>query len=417
MDKLKFIASGILMVCFVVILKAQNNVSYDLSKALKIGDSFVGPDHVLLMRGQLKKVDWNSLKDKVVILDFFSTSCITCIEDMPKLQALQSKYPHIMQIFSVAAQNKTVLTSFFKQNAYLKEHDVNLSVIHSDTSLRKLFPHWAEPHVVLIYKGVVKAITFNRLVTEENILALHRDGSIDLPLKDDFKSGSLSEVNPTYASQQVQSVLLSGYQNGVRAQGLKIEKDSISSYYKSSFYNRSVLIALRNVWNRIERKSYVPRPERIVWKVKDSTEYDSFSESKDSWNVKHAICYERIDRVIRSDSAQAKIILQDIHSLLGIRSYFVQKRMDCLILRSCPVVPYQGREIKDKVGYENTAVLASFIDLGYEYPPVLDRVQGKEMLMIGKYETLSELNAQLKAYGIEAIVGKGELEVMVIEEL
>lgn len=404
----------LILICITQTLFAQSNKLFDGSKSLKVGDAFEISNPIVFMRGPFKEVAWEQLKEKVVILDFFSTSCITCIEDMPKLQALQNKYADILQIFNVTAQDKQTLQKFFEKNAYLKDHMVNLPVIYSDSSLHKLFPHWAEPHVVFLYKGIVKAITFNRLITEENILSLYQNGSIDLPLKDDYKKGTLTSV--TALSNLKTRILLSGYQNGVREVGLKMENDSISNLYKSSFYNRSILSTLRSLWNTIERRNYVPRMERVVWKVRDSTEYYSFTEAKDSWNVRHAICYERLDAVQRNHSEQAKIVLNDIHSLLGINSYFTKKKLQCLILQKCPTIPNVRKEIMGEMQFEGTEVLASFIDLSGKYPLVCDDVRRRENLVIGNFRNLDELNDQLRSYGIEAVYGEREFEVLVIEE-
>lgn len=67
--------------------------------------------------------------------------------------------------------------------------------------------------------------------------------------------------------------------------------------------------------------------------------------------------------------------------------------------------------------YENSAVLAVMTDLGGKFPPILDRVNSKEKIKITPYETLAEFNSQLAAYGIEAVLGEEEMEVLVIEEI
>jgi hypothetical protein len=69
------------------------------------------------------------------------------------------------------------------------------------------------------------------------------------------------------------------------------------------------------------------------------------------------------------------------------------------------------------MNFANSSVLAVMTDLGEKFPPVLDLVNSKEEIIIGEYETLEELNAQLAAYGIVAVLGRGKLEVLVIEEV
>lgn len=399
-------------------LWAQKKEAVDFSKSLKIGDRFVPPNGISVFRGNMVKFDWNTLKDKVIILDFFSTACSTCIDDMPKLQKLQDKYKDRLQIFNVAFQDKATLEKFYTENTFLKEKKVNLPVIHNDGELKKMFPHWAEPHAVIIYKGIVQAITFSRLLTEENILKLLRDGRIELPYKNDYNQGDLGvHSSKGQGVSHLIGVWLSGYQNGVRTVDLKYVRDSITGLYKSSFYNRSIYIALRNVWSKFEMPTYIPRDERVVWKVKDSTRFHNFKEDKDKWNVDNAISYERLDKVMRSDSLQARVILQDLHSLLSIRSYKTMMKRTCLILKSCPVKPYAGQPLKNPLNYENSSVLGTIIDIGMQFPPVIDQVNRNEKITVGDFSNLAELNQQLAVYGIKAEIGEGEIEVLVIEEV
>ncbi|MNH19099.1 hypothetical protein D3C79_788250 [compost metagenome] len=93
------------------------------------------------------------------------------------------------------------------------------------------------------------------------------------------------------------------------------------------------------------------------------------------------------------------------------------KKIPCLILQSCPVQPTPKDTLAKGMVYENSAVLAVMTDLGGKFPPVLDRVNSKEKIQIASYETLAEFNAQLAAYGIEAVLGEEEMEVLVIEEI
>lgn len=67
--------------------------------------------------------------------------------------------------------------------------------------------------------------------------------------------------------------------------------------------------------------------------------------------------------------------------------------------------------------YDNISVFATMTDLNYQFPPALIQVDGNDKLIIGDYANLQELNEQLGAYGIKAVVGDGEMEVLVIEEV
>lgn len=397
----------------------QQGPSKDLSKALHITDNFVPPKEVKLMRGNLKKTDWKAFANKIIILDFFNTSCTSCIKAMPKLQGLQNKLDDKIQIFTVTWQDKPTMERFFKTNKYVREHNVNLPIIYSDSTLKAMFPHASIPHVALIYKGKVQAITMTEFITEENLLKLHGSGNVQLPLKDDFGIGNLAGKLGAEGMDMKAGVIISGFQNGVPSykHGIVMETDSATGKFKTSFYNLPVVMALQATWSKIKKPTYIPRPERIVLKVKDKPSYQDLKNEGEAWLQQHAVSYERFDRVKRPDSVQAIVLLNDLHNFFGLKSYFEMKEMDCLVLRSCPVEPYHGPEIKDAFNYENSAVLATFLDISYQFPPAVDLVKNKTKMKIGGYQDLEGLNQQLRAYGMEAKIEKYSVEVFVVEEL
>jgi len=397
----------------------QQGASKDLSKALHITDSFVPPKEVKIMRGNLKKMDWKAFDNKIIILDFFDTYCTACIKAMPKLQGLQNKLADKLQIFTVTWQDKPTMERFFNTNGFVKQHKINIPVIYSDSTLKSLFPHAGIPHVAIIYKGKVKAITMTEFITEENLLKLYESGNIQLPLKDDFAVGDLAAKLDAGGMSMKAGVIISDFQNGVPSykHGIVMATDSTTGKFKSSFYNKPLVMALKAIWSRIKRPTYIPRPERFVLKVKDESSYRDLKNEGEVWLQKHGICYERFDLVKRPDSLQALMLLNDLHSYFGLKSYFDKKEMDCLVLRSCPVVPYDGPEIKDAFNYENSSVFATFLDISYQFPPAVDLVKNKTKMKIGGYQDLEGLNKQLRAYGIEAKVEKSKIEVFVIEEV
>lgn len=397
---------------------AQDNTKNDFNSALKIGDSFEPIYSAKIMRGNIDKVDWRMLSDKIIIFDFFDTYCSTCIASMPHLQAIQNKYSDKVQIINVTWQDKKSLETFFNKNQFLKKNNVNLPIIYSDTYLKELFPFRAAPHVVMIYKGKVQAVTFNRLLTEENILLLYDQGSIELPLKNDFgeKLKLLSDSVIQDRSVIKAMVSVTNYQNGNPAQSLKILRDSVNQKMKSTIINRSVYSALVNTWAQIEPRSYFITERRINWKVRDSTVYKDFDNKGEAWTSKFGICYERIDFVFRNHISQAKVVLNDLHTLLGVVSYWGKKIEKCWIIKKCQPIEVSGSKSMGALRIDGSKSLALFIEMSGEFPLVSDEAHVSEKLLIGKFVNRKELNEQLIKYGLEVVEGVREFEVLVIEE-
>lgn len=391
---------------------AQGTGPADPGARLYVGDRYDGFQKVDFMRGDAKTLHWKDMKDKIVILDFFDTFCTVCISSMPHMQKLQDEFSGAIQIINVTWQDERTLLKFFRENKFLKENRVNLPVIYNDRKLRSSFPYQSAPHVVMIYKGKVQAITFHRLVTTENIRLLLDKGTIELPLKDDFGRGNLSNNS----ARSALGVWLTGYQNGVKVQGLQFETDSLTSNYKASFYNRSVYRALLMAWRKIERPTALLRKEQVIWRVRDSSVYENYTREAEAWDAQHAISYERLDRFQYPDSVYGRLVLADLHAFLGLRSYWSIKRQKCLLLKECPVVRSE-KKYENVVQYTNTDIFCKFMSLNEDFPLVSDQKQADIPMDIGSYDTLDELNEQLRQYGCFLEEGYADFPAFVIEEV
>ncbi|WP_270088438.1 TlpA family protein disulfide reductase [Sphingobacterium sp. SYP-B4668] len=397
---------------------AQQPKIPDLSQRLMVGDAFVPPASVLLMRGTDSKIDWKALEDKVVLLDLFETTCGTCIQIMPHLQELEKKHSDIFKVLVVTPQDKQTMTDFFNKNKYLEEHQVNLPVIYSDTYIRKLFPYKSIPQAILLYRGKVQAITSSGFVNSDNILSLYREGAINLPLKDDFGRGDLAAAIRVDRGGVKAGVIFSGYQDGVDYQPWRFEQDSLTGLYKSSLYNASMYGTLLSLSSKAKMLDplFFPRMDRVVWKVADSTRYENFGSPADVWLIDHAISYERYDRKGRPDSIQARIVMDDFERLYGVRVYIGSKAMPCLVLGPVEAIPFdkKGTEV---MTYKGTTALSIFLDYGGKFPPAIDEAKKEGMIRLEPYGTLEELNRQLAAYGIKGEIKERDVDVLVIEEV
>lgn len=368
------------------------------------------------MRGELKVIDWKALEDKVVILDFFDTYCGTCIELMPKLQKLQDKYADKVQIINVGWQDKQTLDKFYASNAYLKEHHVNLPVIYADTYLKERFPHQGAPHVVFLYKGKIHAITFFRQVTAENILALYETGAINLPLKNDFGTVDLSaDIN--MVKNLKTSIVITGYQDGVPMDAFSTRLDSVTGKFKTTMINRAIYRCIRLCTNRIKRADFFVSDDRVVWKVKDPKKYNDFDRVGESWLIENGICYERTDEVYRPDSVQARLVLNDLHNVLGIKTYYSTKNMKSVVLKRAAIRKSKAPKTGSGSVYENSRALAESIESSGFFPTAVDLVKSKDRIHIGSFNNLDELNDQLGPYGIVAVIEDQDIPVFVVEEV
>jgi thiol-disulfide isomerase/thioredoxin len=143
--------------------------------ALKIGDHV--PDitisNIINYKSALGKAittaKISDFKGKLLILDFWATSCGTCISKFPEEIGLQKKYWDNVQFLLVDSKatrdTKERVSRFFQVYREYKK----LPCVVDDTTLFNLFPHLGVPHYVWIKNNVVLAITGSTEVNEKNI--------------------------------------------------------------------------------------------------------------------------------------------------------------------------------------------------------------------------------------------------------
>lgn len=136
----------------------QNNVQ-DLFQALKPGDKI--PDSFWEMpmelddfKGKKSYFKFGDMKGRVIIFDFWSTTCKSCIENIPHMEQIQGKYPDELAIILVNSKRnrdtpgriKATMQRYKEQYKY----DIGLFTILDDTLLTTLFPHNAIPSTAWI---------------------------------------------------------------------------------------------------------------------------------------------------------------------------------------------------------------------------------------------------------------------------
>lgn len=68
-----------------------------------------------------RKVNLAELEDKVVLIDFWATTCLPCVRNLPSLKVLYTKYkPEGLEVIGISLDSdKDVLTSFIQKNELL----------------------------------------------------------------------------------------------------------------------------------------------------------------------------------------------------------------------------------------------------------------------------------------------------------
>ena len=99
-----------------------------------------------------KTYSLNELKGKVVVLNFWFTSCMPCMDEMPKLNAIKKKYEAANVVFlAFALDNKAAITTF------LKKHTFEYNILPGAQEVSKAYHVSSYPtSIVIDKKGVIR---------------------------------------------------------------------------------------------------------------------------------------------------------------------------------------------------------------------------------------------------------------------
>ncbi|THU40553.1 TlpA family protein disulfide reductase [Niastella caeni] len=118
-------------------------------------------------------------KGKIVVLEFWETWCMPCIEAMAHVNRLKQAYPNDLLVVCVASEGLPKVINFITKNQY----PFNF-VFDSTKQLKAIFPHQSIPHTVIVDKGgKIQSQTLPNFLTEKEIDLLLGGKSIDIPQK------------------------------------------------------------------------------------------------------------------------------------------------------------------------------------------------------------------------------------------
>lgn len=225
-------------------MKAQEK---GLQVGMPVPDMAIG--HSLNASQQLGT--FNDYKGKLVILDFWHTTCASCLRGFPEMNRLQQKFGDKIKIFLITKNTDMEVNKLFER---LKPSVELLTIVSQDSLWNKLFPHLSNPHHVWIGPdGVYRYATFDHNATEQNIEKFLKEGAVQLSTKQigGFKDGGMiDQANGVFQKfTEKKSVLLKGYYEYAIGSGLRISEDSISrlpNYIRASGFSPLELLKCAN---------------------------------------------------------------------------------------------------------------------------------------------------------------------------
>lgn len=296
------------------------NILYTVAQSgpvLKVGDRLTGKAWEMLPVKEPRKL---------IVLDFWSTWCSSCMGAFPEMEALQKQFNSELQIIAVNSYEDTrdINKRLDKLNASRSKWGgkpfrlPELPSINGDTVLKSIFPYSSVPHHIwLDGTGKVLAITNGYNTNVHTIEATLRGEQVILPEKRDLLAegyDSRKEGLFKVAHEVLTPVYYTGflyYQGGLGG-GNATETDSLKKTFRRSWYNCTPLSFYTSAalhWPQKLRRVVTLRDrERFEWPEEDTV--------KDNWYKKNLFSYEMVIPLEEKERLGVRM-LKDLNGYIG----------------------------------------------------------------------------------------------------
>ncbi|MDR0262379.1 MAG: TlpA family protein disulfide reductase [Sphingobacterium sp.] len=360
-------------------------------------------------------------RGSLIILDFWATSCGSCISALPKLTKLQHSFKDI-RILPVTANERELITAFLSKSPNLMGD--GLPYIVAEKNLQKYFPHLSIPHVVWINaEGKIINIGYGEYVTADNIKLAIEKKLVDLPIKIDFEEDHYDEplirqLAKTKDSVQIlESSILTGYLPFADLIA-RFKQDSISNSTRYYAFNHSLnhlfTLALRSSLplNRKRCVMHVKSPQRFMYGQGELFFQD--------WLRKYAYSYEIVLPYLASMNDIRQRLRNDLEGALRLKSEVKEMPVQCLVL-SYRKDHKKNNRIKSNVTKKerfDTSSFTSMLNNDTDLPLVVDEVNDADLdiLLADDWKTVADLNTGLRKYGLELIPASRTMKMFLLED-
>ncbi len=193
-------------------------------------------------------ISLNDLRGRYVILDFWSTGCISCVKSFPKLQEIQTQYASDLEIILIGKDDKYIRDTYAK---YSERYEVNLTSTY-DKELPHRFNAQAFPFIVMLdTEGIVRAVGSSFTAKDvEKLISNAQDLTLQTPFWYNTNAVTIKAVNEidsnilfssilTKWEENVETKVPSGFRRSIYVNGRIFEAKGVDirALYRYAFFD------------------------------------------------------------------------------------------------------------------------------------------------------------------------------------
>lgn len=406
---------------------------------LSVGDKVPDFEFQQLINYHSPTAKLSDFNGKLVLIDFWETSCSNCIMALPKIDSLQRKFSDKMQVFSATVLGKeTEIRNALKR--YKNLEGSILPIALGAHNVKKMFPHQLISHVVWIGgDGIVKAITGTEYVTYSNIEQVINGEKINWPVKRDVFGFDYDKPLTIYAHRgnvpkALYSSAFSGYIEGIDGMD-NLSTDTANGTITGNHFNHTLFQLIAG--SITGEGNGMVDAKHMILEVTDSSRYIRGNTPALAWDKTHTFCYSYTLPMSLSDTERRKFIQQDLNKWLqtiGVYAKLEKRRQKVWVIKK---ISNDYSRLRSKGGptryalEEKVKVLRNspFSNLQWHLnqnvpgiPWVFDETKipldfmADMELNINSFANLPALKKALKPYGLDIEEAERELDMYVITD-
>ncbi len=295
-------------------------------RPLSVGDPIPPALLKTLEKDTYNAHSWVDRPGKLLILDFFSTTCGSCISALPQLDQLQKAFRDSLFIIVTTAEPRAVIAHFLATNPRLTNN--RLAFLTSDTILPQYFPHYLIPHEVWIKDHKVIAITEAEAVTAKHIRKALSGRPFTLPMKTDrlwFNPTRplRNQLEPRDSLLLLQQDLFTRYVAGLQTRrGIQKTNNTRRLY----FINWEILKMFNYSWHF--------QANRIVLEASNPAIYLDKKTDPETWKKNNLFCYEGVFPASSPDSLLFRMLRQTLQTASPLQGSWQKRNLPCYVLKT-----------------------------------------------------------------------------------
>lgn len=430
----KNIITGVFLL-FTTIVAAQ-------TQRVHIGEQLPNYTFPNLINPLVKQSSFEDFKGKILILDFWSQYCASCIESWPKLLELQKKFNDDIQIvlINVRDDEKTI-NEILKRRERLFGYKMNLPIA-TDKALDTMFKPQSLPHVIFADKnGKVQYIANGLFLSEETIQGMLENKKMFIPVKDD-QSIPVTWSKPLFmndnggdGSTVTGSSIITKYFGGTAYSSFQaLEKKGVSmGVIGNATLNQMLGILFGELsYDKYSAPATLPL-SRIVFETPDSNKY--LRKVNGNFRIDNVHTIQLLLNRMVPPIKIREMMIQDLARYFNLNFNWERRKKLCLIMKEYDdkIQLYQSGPRILNISHERfevnnvsaEQVVKYLVSTKSAYSqstsyPMIDETRFKENLGHMTFEVQSEdwkkLAKALQRYGLTIVLEERDIDVLVVRD-